>query len=414
MKNMYQSVVKHNMFVPALMGLACSAALLLAPAAQAQVVTSTPKIEAEGAVLTGGAVVATTIQPFSGSGYVDYNGSPSSVTFSYTATAAGYHDLVIRYESQYDFKLGDLLVNGGPRSEVYFNTTKQGVAGQNNPTFRSTTPRRILLNAGANTIEIARGYNYYGIDYIQIAPSSTTLSLTPAATTGRVEAEAGQLFATQAYVRDGDATAHSGQSYVSNFNDLPSVGSFIKLPVNIATAGTYQVVISARGAFDAKQVDVAVQTATTNGGPRTVGLGLTSATFAPFTVANYALTAGINTITITSQTGFIDVDYVDVTPTSANPTATLASAEARKALTVYPNPSNGQDLNVGLSLATGRTTASVELVNALGQRVLSTTHNFVTGDNKFALSTAGVAPGLYQLVVRGTDLPVLSHRVVVN
>ena len=413
MKNMYQSVIKRNLLAPALGAFALSAALLTASAVQAQVVSSTPKIEAENAVLTGGAVLATTIQPFSGTGYVDYNGSPSSVTFTYTAAAAGYHDIVIRYESQFGFKLGDLLVNGGPRSEVYFNTTQQGVAGQTNPTFRSTTPRRILLNAGANTIEIARGYNYYGIDYIQIAPSAASLSLTPAATTGRVEAEAGQLFAAQAYVRDGDATVHSGQTYVSNFNDVPSVGSFVKLPVNIATAGTYQVVISARGLFDAKQVEVAVQTANANGGPRTVGLGLTAANFAPFTVANYALTAGINTITITSQTAFIDVDYVDITPTAAAPTAARASAEAQKALTVYPNPNNGQDLNVGLSLATGRT-ASVELVNALGQRVLSSTRSFATGDNKFVLSTAGVAPGLYQLVVRGTDQPVLSHRVVIN
>ena len=410
MKNIYESVIKRSLFAPAL---ALSAALLLAPAAQAQVVTSTPKIEAENGVLTGGAVVASTIQPFSGSGYVDYNGSPSSVTLSYTAAAAGYHDIVIRYESQFGFKLGDLLVNAGPRSEVYFNTTQQGVAGQTNPTFRSTMPRRILLNAGVNTIEIARGYNYYGIDYIQIAPSAASLSLTPAATTGRVEAEAGQLFATQAYVRDGDATAHSGQAYVSNFNDVASVGSFIKLPVNVATAGTYQVVISARGAFDAKQLEVAVQTANANGGPRTVGLGLTSATFAPFTVANYALTAGINTLTITSQTGFIDVDYVDITPTTAAPTATRASAEEQKALTVYPNPSNGQSLNVSLSTASART-ASVELVNALGQRVLTTTRSLATGDNTFSLPTNGVSAGLYQLVVRSTSQPVLSHRVVVN
>ena len=411
MKNMYQSVIKRNLFAPALGAL--TLAILMAPTAQAQIVSSTPKIEAETAVLTGAAVVATAIQPFSGTGYVDYNGSPCSVTFSYTAAAAGYHDIVIRYESQFGFKSGDLLVNGGPRSQVYFNTTQQGVAGQTNPTFRSTTPRRILLTAGVNTIEIARGYNYYGVDYIQIAPSSTTLSLTPAATTGRVEAEAGQIFAAQAFVRDGDATPHSGQTYVSNFNEVSTVGSFIKLPVNIATAGTYQVVVSARGAFDAKQVEVAVQTANANGGPRTVALGLKSDNFAPFTVANYALTAGINTITITSQSAFVDVDYVDITATTAVPTAARAGAEAQKALTVYPNPSNGQDLNVGLNLAAGRT-ASVELVNALGQRVLSTTRSFATGDNTFSLPTTGVAAGLYQLVVRSANQPVLSHRVVVN
>ena len=412
MKNMYQSVIKSNLFAPALGAFTLSAALLLAPAAQAQIVSSTPKIEAETAVLTGGAIVATTIQPFSGTGYVDYNGSPSSVTFSYTAASAGFYDILVRYESQFGFKLGDLLVNGGPPSQVYFNTTQQGVAGQTNPTFRSTTPSRILLAVGVNTIEIARGYNYYGIDYIQIAPSSTTLSLMPSAT-GRVEAEVGQLFSTQAYVRDGDASVHSGQSYVSNFNEVSTVGSSIKLPVNIATAGTYQIMIGARGIYDAKQVEVAVQTANANGGSRTVGLGPKSDNFAPFMVANYALTAGINTITITSQTSYVDVDYVDITPTTSTPTAARASAEAQKVLSVYPNPSNGQSLNVSLSTISART-ASVELVNALGQRVLTTTRNFTTGDNTFTLPTTGVAAGLYQLVVRSADQPVLSHRVVVN
>ncbi len=416
MKNPYTSVDKPNWLAPALGALALVTALLAAPSAQGQVVSSTPKLEAESAVLSGGAVVATALQPASNGSYVDYNAAPSGVTFSYTAAAAGYHDLVIRYESQYGFKIGDLLVNGGPRSEVYFNTTLQGGTGPANPTFRSTTPRRILLNAGANTIEIARGYNYYGIDYIQIAPSGPTLSLTPAATTGRVEAEAGQIFAAQAYVRDDDTAPRSGANgglYVGNFSEIAASGSFVKLPVNIATAGTYQVVIAARGIFDAKQVEVAVQTATSNGGPRPVGLGPTSATFAPFTVANYALTAGINTITITTQTGYVDVDYVDITATTATPTATRASAEAQRALTVYPNPSNGQTLSVSLSAATART-ATVELVNALGQRVLSTTRSFAVGDNTFAFPTAGIAAGLYQLVVRGNDQPVLSRRVVVN
>lgn len=413
MKNLYNSVNKFNWLAPALRGLTLSAAMLAPAAAQAQIISSTPKIEAELGVLTGGAVVATTIQPFSGAGYVDYNGSPSSVTFSFTAAAAGYHDILIRYESQFGSKFGDLLVNGGPRSQIYFNTTQQGVAGQTNPTFRSTIPSRILLNAGVNTIEIARNYNYYGIDYIQIAPSSTTLSLTPAATTGRVEAEVGQLFSTQALVRDGEASVYSGTSYVSNFNEAKTVGSFIKLPVNIAMDGTYQIVISARGVYDGKQVEVAVQTANVNGGPRTVGLGVATANFASYKVANYDLKAGINTITITSQSAFVDVDYINITATTEAPTATRASAEAQKALSVYPNPSNGQNLNVSLSTTSART-ASVELVNALGQRVMTTTRSFAKGDNTFSLSTIGVAAGLYQLVVRNADQPILSHRVVIN
>jgi len=414
MKKLYTSAEKRNWFAPALGVFALGATLLAAPAAQAQVVTATPKIEAEMATLSGGAVVATAIQPFSGTGYVDYNGSPSGVTFTYTAAAAGFYDIVIRYESQFDFKLGDLVVNGGPRSEVYFNSTKQGVAGVTNPTFRSTTPRRILLTAGANTIAIQAGYNYYGIDYIQVAPSATNVSLTPAATTGRVEAEAGQLFAAQALVRDGDATTHSGAAYVSGFSNDKALTTSIALPVNIATAGLYQIAVGARnqGTENSKQFDLAVTTGTSTGGNLTTALGPNSPNFQSFTVGKYNLTAGTNTITITSQTGYVDIDYVDVTATTGTPTAARAGADAQKALAVYPNPSNGQNLSVSLESATAQR-ATIELVNALGQHVMSTSRSLTAGANQFQLPTGRVAAGVYQLLVHSADQPVLSRRVMI-
>lgn len=407
MKQSYNFAEKRNLFAAAL-GLV---AALATPAAQAQIVSSTPKLEAENAAvatLSGGAVVATTIAGASGAGYVDYNGEPSGVAFKFNAPAAGFYDLVIRYESQYDFKQGDLVVNGGTASVLYFNSTKTGAA------FRSTTPRRILLNAGDNIVSIQAGYNYYGIDYIQIAPSAPTVTaLTPAATTGRVEAEAGLLYGVQSLVKDGDATTHSGSLYVSSFSDIKTAGSSITLPVTIATAGLYQIAVGARGQFADKQFDLAVTTGTSTGGKLTTSLGAASTDFKSYPVGKYNLTAGTNTITITSQTGYLDIDYVDVTATTGVATAAKAGAADQLALSAYPNPTNGQALRVSLE-ATAAQPATFDLVNALGQRVLSTSRSLKAGSNQFQLTTERLGSGIYQLIVRRGDQPLLVKRVVLN
>lgn len=423
MKNLYNSLTKRNLLAPALGAFALGAALLAAPAAHAQTAT---KYEAEDMANTlagTGIVIENVIPSASGTGYVNFNGNTGlSLTIPVTVATAGTYNLVVRYESQYGTtqagygKVGAYRVNSGNVNKLYFNGTAPGIAG---PTFRSTSNLRVTLNAGANSVVILdNSFGYFGIDYITIAPVAATVALVPAATTGRVEAEAGQLRGTQSLVRDDDTAPHSGNFYVSSFAEgTAAAGSTITLPVTIATAGLYQLVVGARGQFDAKSFDVAVATSTANGGnlntlisPAGVQPG---PNFVPFTVGKYNLTAGLNTITIGSQTSYIDVDYIDITPTTGVATAVRGTVDAQRALTVYPNPSNGQSLTVGLTAASART-ASVELVNALGQRVLSTTRSFATGDNTFAFPTTGVAPGLYQLVVRGADQPVLSHRVVVN
>ncbi len=416
MLHSYQPISHRSLLAPALGMLGFCATLLAAPTAHAQVIATTPKIEAEAPTntLSGGAAIASTISGYSGTGYVDYalpaGATSAGVSFPYTATAAGLYEIVIRYESQYDFKLGNLSVGTGPVSSVYFKSTKTG------PGFLSTNKIQIRLAAGVNNIIIAGNYNYYGIDYIQVAPVSTTpILLTPAATTGRVEAEAGQLFYTQAIIKDGDAaTSYSGTGgYVSSFSETASLGSSITLPVTIATAGLYQIAVGARGLFDAKSFDLSITRGTTPSGKVTTSLGTASTAFQSFVSGKYNLIAGTNTITITSQTSYLDVDYVDITATTGTATAAKASAEAQKALTAYPNPTNGQALNVSLELAAAQET-TFDLVNTLGQRVSSNTRNLRAGSNQLQLPTTGVAGGIYQLVVRGGDQPALVQRVVIN
>lgn len=387
-------------------------ALLVATAAHAQTI----KIEAENPAntLTGsGIAVATDITPFSGTGYVNFNGNTGlSLTIPVTATTAGAYNLIIRYESQYGTtqagygKIGSYNVNGGTKNKIYFNGTAPGIAGA---TYKSTSNLRVTLNAGSNTIAIFdNSYGYFGIDYIQLTPAAATTGLTLSAA-GRVEAEAGQLVGVQSLVRDDDMATYSGTGYVSSFNDTSPSASALVLPITITTAGVYQVNVGARGQFDGKSFDVAVNT----GGKRTTQVPTAVVGFTSYMVANYALTAGLNTITITSQTGYLDVDYVDITATTGTVTAVRASAGAQQALVAYPNPTNGQALTVGLELAAAQET-TFDLVNALGQRVSSSTCSLRAGSNSLQLSTAGLASGLYQLVARSGDQPLLVQRVVVN
>ena len=419
MLHTYSPIAHRSLLAPALGLLGFCGALLAAPAAHAQAST---KYEAEAPTNTlagTGIVVESTITGYTGTGYVNLNGNSGlSITFPVTVTTAGDYNLVVRYESQFGTvqpgyaKVGAYKVNGGVENKIYFNGTAPGIAGAN---FKSTSNLRVTLNAGANTIAITdNGFGYFGVDYITLTAAAATTGLAPSAA-GRVEAESGQLVGLQSLIRDDDTGAHSGTSYVTSFNDGSPAASTLTLPVTIATAGLYQIAVGARNVTNenSKQFDLAVTTGTSVGGKLTTSLGPADAAFKPYVVGKYNLAAGTSTITITSQTGYLDVDYVDITTTTGVATAARASAEAQKALSAYPNPTNGQALNVSLELDKAQD-ATFDLVNSLGQRVSTATRSLRAGSNQLQLPTAGVAGGLYQLVVRRGDQPTLVQRVVVN
>ena len=402
MEKNYSSAPARKGFLSALGTLALGSALLLSSAAQAQ--TATVKLEAESATLSGAAMLATTITPFSGTGYVDFTNKPSSVTFTYNATAAGPYDMVIRYESHFGTKLGDLSVNGAAKFPVYFNSTETGA------TFRSTSTLQVSLKAGDNTIVISDNYAYYGIDYITLKPSAATpAALTPTAA-GRVEAELGNLKATQAIVRDDDKGTHSGTAYVGSFAENQSAGSTITLPINIATAGTYQIAVGARGLFGGKSFDLVVANSADTGAKVTTMLPESPDAFMKVVAGTYNLVAGTNTLTLTSQTGYLEVDYVDVTPSVT--TAVKANSSTQLGFAVYPNPATTDALNVKYQAA-ARQEAVVSLVSTIGQRVRTMSRTLQTGENQFQLSTDGVANGLYQVVVSVAGHTTAARRVVI-
>ena len=80
-------------------------------------------------------------------------------------------------------------------------------------------------------------------------------------------------------------------------------------------------------------------------------------------------------------------------------------------LSIYPNPATGYMLNVRLEL-TKTQVSVVTLVNAIGQQVAAGTYPLHAGANEFQVPIAGLAPGMYQLVVRTSGQPTISRRVV--
>ena len=86
------------------------------------------------------------------------------------------------------------------------------------------------------------------------------------------------------------------------------------------------------------------------------------------------------------------------------------AAAAAAGLSVYPNPASGSMLNLALRLAAGQE-VDVTLVNSLGQRVATLRPRLQAGDNQLQLPIGGVAPGIYQVLVRPANGPALSQRV---
>ena len=80
-------------------------------------------------------------------------------------------------------------------------------------------------------------------------------------------------------------------------------------------------------------------------------------------------------------------------------------------LSIYPNPATGYMLNVRLEL-TKTQVSVVTLVNAIGQQITAGTYPLHAGANEFQVPIAGLAPGMYQLIVRTSGQPTISRRVV--
>ncbi|MGI4736973.1 MAG: glycosyl hydrolase [Janthinobacterium lividum] len=275
----------------------------LLPSHQAQAqATTTIKLEAESATLTG-VNVATTITGYSGTGYVwDFDNATDNVLFTFQATA-GQYDIVIQYTSPYGDKGYDLAVNGATTSKTFSGP----VAG-----FSATTAGRYTLLAGQNTVQISNGWGYYGIDYIALVPVSTAPAPVVPVVNGRLEAELGVLNGVTV------ATTPPGFSGTGVVTGFDSGTDNVSLTFN-ATAGLYKVGIGYNAPNGDKGYDLKVNDESTTG--MLTGNG---SNYGEVNAGSFLLKAGLNTIVINNGWGYYNVDYLQLTPTSvALPAAVL-------------------------------------------------------------------------------------------
>ncbi|KAI0813223.1 carbohydrate-binding module family 35 [Xylaria sp. FL0064] len=119
--------------------------------------------EAEDAALSGVAV-DTAQAGYSGTGYVDgFDDAADKITFTINSDSAKLYDLSIRYAGPYGAKVTTVFLNGGARTDVSLAESSD---------FTIVSGGQILLNEGANTIDIVSNWGYYLIDYIAVSPSA--------------------------------------------------------------------------------------------------------------------------------------------------------------------------------------------------------------------------------------------------
>ncbi|MEU4746011.1 CBM35 domain-containing protein, partial [Actinosynnema sp. NPDC023658] len=134
-------------------------------------------VQAEGGTLSG-VVVETTVEGFTGAGYVTgFDEAADNLTITIPDSPGGLHDLTIRYAAPYGPKRTAVSLNGTPVGEVALAES----AG-----FTEATGAKLLLAEGDNTVTFGTGWGWYLLDAISVTPSAPSAP-------GVHEAEDGQL-----------------------------------------------------------------------------------------------------------------------------------------------------------------------------------------------------------------------------
>lgn len=119
-------------------------------------------LEAEGGTLVGTSV-ATEAKGYSGTGYASGFDAPGDKVILKTEASGGLYEVRIRYHSPFGEKGYELEVNGAGSSGLFAGT---------GDTFATHRAGKVELRTGENTVVIEKGWGYYGIDYVELVPTS--------------------------------------------------------------------------------------------------------------------------------------------------------------------------------------------------------------------------------------------------
>jgi hypothetical protein len=307
-------------------------------------------LEAEDGVLTG-TTVANSRPGYTGSGYVsgfDAGGDKLAVTIN--TAAAGSYTLSIRYASPYGDKTNDIHVNGSLLVQQVFTTTT---------VFQTLEIGSIILQAGANTIEIRHNWGYFDVDNISLTPPAASPEIV-------LQAEEGTLTGTEiATTRPG----FTGTGYVTGFD---ASGDKLTLVANAPTAGDYQLSVSYASPYGDKTNDIYV-----NGVLLVRQVFTQTNDFQNLEIGTVSLAAGPNTIEIRHNWGYFDVDKLKLTPPAVPfpPSILLEAEEGTLAGTAVANTRSGYS---GTGYVTG----------------------FDTSGDKVTVTTSSPAAATYSLSIR--------------
>ncbi len=262
-------------------------ALTLAPPA----VAAAPGewIEAEDGALSG-VVVETTVEGFSGTGYVGgFDEAADHVTIIIPDSPGGLHDLTVRYAAP----------NGAKKTAVSLNGSAVGeVALAESAGFTEATGAKLMLAEGDNTVTFTTGWGWYLIDAIGVAPSAPSAP-------GVHEAEDGLL---NGVVVESSVAGFSGRGYVAGFD---TGTDHVTITIPDSPGGLHDLTILYATPYGAKTASLSL-----NGS----GLGDVSfpenPTFTSIPAGKVLLRPGDNTVTITNNWGWYLIDAIKVTPSA--------------------------------------------------------------------------------------------------
>ena len=113
--------------------------------------------EAEDAALSGNAVVETTLEGYTGTGYV--NQKEGDILFKVKVAEEGLYKVSLRYSNGNSEKENDLELNNRKLATIKFSATSE---------WKTISVNKISLNAGDNTIAIRKNWGWINLDYLEV------------------------------------------------------------------------------------------------------------------------------------------------------------------------------------------------------------------------------------------------------
>ena len=384
---LYQLTLTGNYWRP-------SAAGLPAPTTTLPATGSGVTYEAEKATLTGGTSVATSCAGYSGTGFVtNLVNAGSKMDFTVNAPVAGTYALTIRYnvcnDQNNDVKVNGTLVSGA--------TTTFPLNGKTGCCTWQDKNMNVTLNAGNNTVTIAKNYGYTNIDYI---------ILVPPAVNKKYEAESATLTGVNA------ATSCSGYSGTGFVTGLDATGDKIDFYVTASSGiSTYTMTIRYNVCND-QYNDVKINGVLVGGASTLFGLnGNTGCCTWQNKTMTVTLPNLANTISIQKNYGYTNIDYIFISTNGATSRESSDNKGEVVTMLIFPNPAKGV---IRFEIPGTEKEATVQMMDMTGVPVLSKDLIIAEGESSVEVNINSLKVGSYIIKAQRGHIVSTGKLVVVE